>query len=403
MKSYINKLCILLLLTLTTPFYSYAGLELVIEGYRQWGTNTCWAACSKMILGAYGCTINGGAIDEKTIRCWAFPNEPCTGSGPDLTNQLFGLTRSTDKVLQNYGNIYSNPTDFNTSTQGGNISQTDLTKEIDQGRPILCGRVIADGTSTGRKHMLLIRGYEGSGGSNAGKVIYNDPSDGQRYSVPYDEFVRKGNAFFWYQTLRLTTNPKVKIPTGTGPNEYVLIQTGTSNTVEISQSTRTLSFTALKYGNHVPVCWNWRLIFSTVDGEYIVKSWNAQGSNFTSTWNISNFTLPSNIWNYNFDGKIPGRVEVTVDDNAGPPSHSDAINALYIPSNLYPGILIYENRNISTPQIDVKAHEQIIAQTDQFLSGGNVSLKAGQRIDINDGVTINNGSVVNLVIDPTLR
>ena len=379
-----------ILLTLFTS-NAYAARELVISPYRQWGTNTCWAACSKMVLDAYQFYKT-----ETDIRIWAFPPD-----GPDVTNQLSGTTKSTDKVLQNFGPIYSTFTPFNAGTGGGNISQSDLTLEIDRGRPILSGRLIADGSATGRKHMFLITGYTGTGGSTAGKVIYNDPASGTRKEQTYAEFVRTGNDYIWYETLRLTTNPRVQIPTGTGPNEYVRINSGTA---EITLSPQSLSYTAYKYGTHIPVNWNWKLIFPHSYGDCVVASWTVSGSNLQSTWNISNFVLPAGYqWKYNFDGKIPGRVEVLVNDNAGPPAHEDAINVLYRPGVLYPGIIVYENNTISNIQPEVKAHELIITKNDQFLPGGNITFKSGERIDIKDGITIQNGSTTNFTIDPSIR
>jgi hypothetical protein len=235
--SSIQRLFVFGIFVLTCFSDIFAGKELVISPYRQWGSNTCWAACSKMVLNAYQFYT-----DEKAIRCWAFnpPGQTCSGSGPDSTNQMSGTPKATDKVLEHFGPIYSTFTPFNPSTGGGNISQSDLTWEIDRGRPALSGRLIADGSSTGRKHMLLIRGYTGtgSGGSNAGDVIYNDPANGQRLVQSYAEFVRRGNEYQWIESLRLTTNPRVPIPTGIGPQELVRIQSGTT---EITQSPQSLT------------------------------------------------------------------------------------------------------------------------------------------------------------------
>jgi hypothetical protein len=388
-----NHKRLLLSVVLFTLFTSnaYSARELVISPYRQWGSNTCWAACSKMVLDAYQFSKT-----EMEIRKWAFPP-----NGPDVTNQLSGTTKSTDKVFQNYGPIYSTFTPFNTSSRGGNISQSDLTSEIDRGRPILSGRLIADGSPTGSGHMFLITGYTGSGGSTAGKVIYNDPASGTRKEQTYAEFVRTGNGYIWFETLRLTTNPRFPIPVGTGPKELVRINSGTA---EITQSPQSLSYIAYKNGDHIPVNWNWKLIFPHSYGDCIVASWTVTGSNLQSTWNISNFVLPAGYqWKYNFDGKIPGRVEVLVNDNAGPPAHEDAINVLYTPNILYSGIIVYENNTVSNAQPEVKAHELIITQNDQFSPGGNITFKSGERIDINDGVTIQNGSTTNFTIDPLIR
>jgi len=379
----------------------YAGRELVISPYRQWGSNTCWAACSYMILNAYRFT--GIGSDEMIIRKWAFPP-----SGPDVTNQMSGTTVATDKVLEHFGPIYSTFTPFNSATGGGNISQSDLTKEIDAGRPALSGRLIADGTTTGRKHMLLIIGYTGSGGSNAGSVIYNDPSTGQRTVQIYSEFVRLGNSYQWIESLRLTTPSRT--PISTGFNDWVRIQPG--GTEVITPATSALMYRADYYSGSTPICyptkWTWKLIFPHSGGDCIANSWVSPSTLTYSIWNISGFSLPTGYqWKYNFDGKIPGRVEVVVDDRDGlggqVTSHADAINVLFVPNSLYPGVLVFENRTISNTQPDAKAHELLAIQNDQFLAGCNISLKSGEQIEINDGVNIDAGSITNFTIDPALR
>ncbi len=57
-----------------------AALELVIPPYSKWGTNTCWAACSYMVLKAYRASVGD---DEMIIRKWAFPPDV-----PNVTNEL---------------------------------------------------------------------------------------------------------------------------------------------------------------------------------------------------------------------------------------------------------------------------------------------------------------------------
>lgn len=264
----------------------HALLELNITPYRQWGNNTCWAACSYMVLNAY--QASGIGTDEMNIRRFAFPP-----NGPDVTNQLFGTAISVDEIIYYYGFINSNPTDFNPVTQGGNISQNDLTSEIFVGRPIFCGRLIYDGTATGRKHMLVITGYTGSGGSNAGNVVYNDPATGSRSVQSYAEFVRRGNEYIWYQTLRLTTNPRVPIPTGF----YDWVRISNGGTTTVTPSTTSLTYTAGFNSNEqppaYPVLWNWKLKFVHSGGECIVRSWTSNSTSYQSTWNISNFSLPA--------------------------------------------------------------------------------------------------------------
>lgn len=374
---------------------SQAARELDISPYRQWGSNTCWAACSYMVLNAY--QFSGIGSDEMIIRRWAFPT-----NGPDVTNHLFGTSVSVDKILINYGPIRSNPTPFNSNTGNGKILEGELTDEIDGGRPILSGRLIADGSQTGRKHMLLVRGYTGSGGSSAGNIIYNDPATGQRSVESYDDFVSLEN-HLWIETLRLTTNPRTPIPLGF----YDWVRISDDGTTTVTPSTTSLSYTAdLHDGDSDPthpVSWAWKLIFVHSEGDCIAQSWSSTSTSSQLTWNIYNFSLPTGYqWIYNYDGKIPGRVELDLLDSDGY-HHLDAINVIYVPSNLYPGIVLYEDNTVLSTQPEVKAHQVIITQNDQFLSGGNITFRAGERIDVRDGITIQNGSTTNFVIDPSVR
>ncbi len=41
---------------------AHAALELVIPPYKQWGTNTCWAACSYMVLKAYRASVRSNPM-----------------------------------------------------------------------------------------------------------------------------------------------------------------------------------------------------------------------------------------------------------------------------------------------------------------------------------------------------
>jgi hypothetical protein len=212
-------------------------------------------------------------------------------------------------------------------------------------------------------------------------------------------FVRTGNSWAWYETLRLFTNPREPIPLGIGPSHRVRLFDGDCTT-EITQSPQSLSYRAYKYGDS-PVSWEWKLVFPHSGGEAVVASWNSNTSQKDLTWSIPNFSLPSYYdWSYRFDGKIGGRIEVICLD---PDYHDDAINVMYVPSVLYPGVLIYEDKIISNTQPDVRAHELLIMQNDQFLPGGNINLKSGERIDIKDGITIENGSQTNLIVDSALR
>jgi len=393
------KIVIVLFALFLIPAEVKAQRDLLIHGFGQGGQNTCWAACAIMVLRAYD---RNNTTSELEMRRWVF------GTGlpsTDLPNALSGDPKATDMVIRNFS---SNPViesySINTGAVpgcGGEgcISQSMLTSTIDDGRPMIAGVTTADSY-----HAVVIRGYTGSGGSNVGRVIYNEPRfNGQRREMLYSDFVA-GNEWFWDETLMITSKPREAIPVGVGPNEHVRILDNNSTT-QITQSPQNLTFRAWKYGPHVPVNWNWRLVFPHAGGDYVL-TWSVTSSAIQSTWSIPNFVLPSNFkWKYNFDGKIPGRVEVLVNDNAGPPAHEDAMNVLYVPNDLYPGVIVYENRTISTPQPEVKAHELIIIKNSQLLPGSHINFRSGERIDIKAGTNINiqGGGSVNFVVDPSIR
>lgn len=375
---------------------AYAGAnasrELAIAPVQQSGTNVCWAACCQMTLTAYGIPVA-----QSTIINWAV-------GGQNVGNELTGRATAVDKVLEHYGisgqgsPIWSSYTAPNMAGYG-NVSEFDLTYEIDapNGRPIIAAWLQQDAS----EHVVLIKGYTGPGLSNSGSVIYNDPSDGARYTRSYAEFVRRGNEYVWRETLRLTTTPRIPIPTGVGDHELVWIDAGP---IEVTPSMSSFSFSGHKSGSHTPTCWTWRLVFPHAGGYCTVASWTSPGSNVSSTWNVSGFSMPAGYqWVYNCDGKVPGRAEVSVDDNAGPPAHTDAMNVLYVPSVQYPAVAIYEDRTVFSPQSDVLAHELIIVRNDQLNTGTDIAFRSGRSIDIGDGITVQNGTATDFIADPALR
>jgi hypothetical protein len=96
-------------------------------------------------------------------------------------------------------------------------------------------------------------------------------------------------------------------------------------------------------------------------------------------------------------------VEVEVDDASGSPSCWNSMDVLYVPDELYPGVLIYEDQTVSGPEPVVKAHERLILHDDQFLVGADIALESGERLDIEGGVTVSDGAIVDFVVDPSLR
>ena len=370
----------------------FSGLQLVISPYEQSGNHTCWAACSKMILDAYQIQDSYGAsISEQEILNQAV-------DGADVKNYLFGYSYSVDMILAYWGSIQSNPTSPN--SQGyGNLSQLNLTAEIDDGRPIISQWDYSDGSED---HDVLIIGYDGTGGSDAGKVIYNDPSlnnsENPKY-LSYATFVQTGTSRWWYATLRLTTNPDYPIPTPIGGSNWVQVNTG--GTTVVTPTTSSLSYSASSCCKSIT--WNWNLIFTDVNGPVVVASSSQPTDNSnTTTWNITNFAMPAgHQWYYNYNGKIPGRVELSATIESE--QIYDWKDVIFVPSVLYPGYIVFANQTVSSSHADVKAHTSVSLTNDAITSTGNVSFKAGNKININDGVTIQNGSLTNFIIDQGLQ
>jgi len=382
------------LMLLLLAHIAFAGKEFDIDPIRQAKSLWCWAACCEMVFDAYKLEIYSsyGYVDQYDVANWAV-------NGNNEENNLSGDSISVDQVLWHFGSINSNYTAKPSGTGQGNISKYDLSYEIDGGRPIIVAVAVDEGSGA-YLHDVLIRGYTGPSGSSMENVIFNDPDNGgSRRVKSYAEFVRTGNSWAWHESLRLVTNPREPIPLGGGPSNVVILLEDDCTT-EITQSPQSLSYRAYKSGDS-PVSWEWKLVFPHSGGEAVVASWNINTSQKDLTWSIPNFSLPSFYdWSYRFDGKIGGRIEVICLD---PDYHADAINVMYIPGDLYPGVLIYEDKVIINNQPNVRAHKLLLMQNDQFLSGGNINLKSGERIDIKDGITIANGSQTNLIIDPTLR
>ncbi|MBD3314231.1 MAG: hypothetical protein GF344_00460 [Chitinivibrionales bacterium] len=357
------------------------ALELDITPARQDSSFWCWAAACEMVLYAYG-----KAIDQYDCAAWAVSRE-------NRTVWMTGANNAVDQVLIHFGGIYSK---HDEST----LYESYIIDEIDDGKPIIAG--ISFYNVIG--HMVIIRGYTGSGGYDLGNVIYNNPGTGKREERPYDEFTGPDDPedeWYWHETLRLTTPPRDPIPyVGIGDQEHGVWLDDYNCTQEITESTQSLSFSAYKIGD-TPVSWEWQLVFPHEYGYAVVESWTTNSTEDDLTWNISNFSLPSGYdWEYTYDGKIAGRVEVVCLD---PDYHDDAINVIYVPNDLYPGTLVYENQIVTNNQPDVDVHELLIVRNDVFGAGANISFKAGERIDIEDGVTIENGSLTNFIIDPSLR
>lgn len=159
------------------------------------------------------------------------------------------------------------------------------------------------------------------------------------FPIPHHIILQQGDFQKWKETLRFTTNPRVPIPTGVGPAHVVLLQEYDC-TEEITQSPQSLTFRAIKWGD-TPVSWEWKLVFPHSNGDAVVASWNTSTSQDDLTWNITNFTMPSNYdWIYQNDGRVAGRIEVICMD---PDYHFDAINIIYVPGD----ILTYSTASVA--------------------------------------------------------
>lgn len=382
---------IIVFVTLLRVSGIFADLKLVIDPYRQWGYNTCWAAVSVMVLNAYGYPQE----DEKLVRCWVYPDpseENCNTSmgGPtDKINGLWGESKSVDQILQYFGSIYGHP-------ETVALAQEEIAEQIgvnieDLHKPFICGLL----TWENKRHMVLGIGYYGSGiGSDVTSVIYNDPNMGREVIMDYLDFVYNDD-FYWLETFILDNYPTTPIPTPIDPPDWVMITSGTG---EITTSTTSLSYSASR-GSSTEATWNWKLIFPHSSGYCTARSWTASGStSHHSTWIINGFSMPAGFqWRYCCDGRIAGWAEVTVTYPEN--TMKSAFNVLYTPDNLYPGQILYANKLVSTSQPEVKAHELIVLENDQFNSGANIDFKSGGRINIKDDITITNGCSVDFIVD----
>jgi len=204
-----------------------AGKDLIIDPIPQLGTNTCWAACACMVIRAYD---RGDATTERDLRQWVF------GSAKDSGNTLSGHSKATDKAIEHFSrdniqSVWHRTGNASECYNLGCISATNLVNEINGGRPFVAGLRHLE---RGFYHAVVVRGYTGSGGSDVGNVIYNNPAllVGGRRELPFNEFIL-GNEYYWTETLVLTTNPRTPIPVSIGPKEWVKIS---NSTTEITTS-----------------------------------------------------------------------------------------------------------------------------------------------------------------------
>lgn len=378
------QLPLMIILNIIIP--SHGDLELVIPNIAQETQTTCWAACCRMVDKAY---------NPESIR---LENFWTTMAGTSGSHSITGSDRSVDKLLSTYAEVStlagSGSLQFSNSTSDKGIKQ-----QIDGGRPIVIRRA-----ATWGGHFMLITGYWNDADQT---VIVQDPwnqsTPKKIYRIKYSELLEDpdNTLIRWTHTCRLTSNPKVKIPTPIGGGTAgVGISIGSlGGPFSISPSTTTLQF--LVSCTQTPTSYRWKVVFPHSNGECVVAS--STLGNY-KIWTYPNFSMPTGYqWIYNYDGVIPGWVSVELyyaGGTLGTLYFQQGIN--YVPTNRYSGTLIYENKTVSNLQSDVKAHELLITKNDQFLPGANINLKSGEAIEINS-LTIQNGATTSLIIDPSLK
>ena len=383
-KCYRMALSLFILLFVSTNITAQSERILPVPAYIQQATFSCWAAAIRMVIDAGGRM----SLTEMQIRQRAFPP-----NGIDQINELIGGTRTVDQLLWEIDQVFTDPF-------GQSLAILDVVTRIDQSFPIIVGWQEQNNPTNG--HMVVIKGYRNVtylwGVPTSGTIVYNDPFSGTTEALPIADFTN--NVLYrWRETL-VAKYPAVG-PITVNISARVDIDRNNS-TAQITQSPQSLTFRANASNFRMPITWNWNLMFPHSNGEYIAASWTQTTSNHQSIWNIPNFVLPSNYkWTYNFEGVILGRVSVTASDNVV--WRSDMAPITYVPSGpLYPGVVVYADRIVSGTHAEVKAHELIIIRNVQFLPGSNITFRSGGRIDIGDGVNVQNGSNVNFIIDPSI-
>lgn len=347
---------------------------LPITPVQQTGSLTCWAACCQMILAWWTITVSEDQIVE-----WA------TG-GADKTNFLQGgPDKACDLILKHFGRLDS-------YVSSGKGTMLEIESNININRPIIA----AWASKTGEPgHMLLIIGYD----NKTNEVYFIDPKRGAVLKCSIGLF-QESDVHKWNGYLRMLTpnnNP--------GPFDGVCVYTDSAKII-VHQGTASSfdgKFVKASGSNAFVDSWDWTLRFFHSGGEYGAASITGLSGYDYCTWNVSGFTLPSGyLWNYNYNGEVVGDITVSVVDSDGYP-HSDTKTVFFTPQNMFPGVVTYASQTVTTSQPDVEAHYRVELLYDQFQPGGDITFRAGQEINIGNGVTFENGTVVDFVIDPSLQ
>ncbi|MBN2604003.1 MAG: C39 family peptidase [Candidatus Thermoplasmatota archaeon] len=379
-----NKFFYVIVIVISFIKTSFADLNLVINILPQEHTLTCWASVCRMVLAAYGITKT-----ETQVMTYAT-------SGANVTNQLYGSDFSCDGILKYFGTQAS--VSISSAGRSNAMSFSEIVTQINDNRPIIILRSKADMSS----HMLLITGYR----YNPERIIYNDPepvnTGRQAQEMLYTTMVRDpaNVTIYCRNTLRITDNPPQPIPTPVNPPPSYWVAVDYNGTFEIAPTTTVLNYPCTRSFSN-SATWTCDVKFLTSDGYQSVKSWSTLNTTAQYvTWSTNNFSMSQGYpWLYSLDGKLHGKVETVVTYSGNTVQHCRSVT--FTPSNLYPGCLLYKDKIISSNQADVKAHEELTLINDTFNSG-TVNFKSGDQINIENGVTINNGSVDNFTIDQSV-
>lgn len=394
MRSLLYRIAALCLCLIVSSVHSNALLPEVPRLTQQM-PNWCWIGTTKMVLDYY----NRGALKTQTDIC----KHAMGGQTLDLPGALTGgpaSQKAVDVIIKDLKSI-------NSTYTAGVLSMSDFASSILGSKPIFIGYAYFSGGNVG--HAVVGVGFDTQNGSNTNigpapaneitAVFFNDPGDGTRSKRSF-AVLRKNSQWEWKQTLRPTTaGPTPPV----GIHDKVVIE---NFTYQYIHPFTTKTAFAKFYSVEVPVdhCYsfNWPLGFLHSGGEYTARSGTVNGTD-QSTWSISPFDLPAGYaWKFHPEGAVNGNLKVNCTDNSGY-NHSDAKSVLFYPSGYYPLDVLYENKTTSSQQSDVKAHNWIGMQSDNLNSGTKIKFRAGSSLAVYDGVNIGNGSIVDFIIDPSLR
>jgi Papain-like cysteine protease AvrRpt2 len=149
---------------------------LPVQFVKQEQDNWCWAACSEMLFGLLGFTVNGTVLHQCDLASAQFHGNCCAAPGSSVCNQ--GCW--PENVYNFYGINYSR-VEYPLPTSG-------VQTEINGGRPVEVYLAWSGGTAA---HVVLIVGYY-----DDGELEIYDPYDGPSRH-PYSDVVKAFNKGAW--------------------------------------------------------------------------------------------------------------------------------------------------------------------------------------------------------------